>query len=198
LPQGTSCGATLPPSCAAWTGRAAAKEHREQDPNDFTQAFLLAPYAAFDLGHNSLRQRQVLQGVVLGCSSPLRLALITLQAFMSFAAAALSGCSVLMAYRWLGDRMLSFVPFVWASWYEGHLVPSIVRVQNCSRSGDNTPTARSCKLFIMKKFYVISYKKPRQDSLTFSIGKVSEDLEKTLSIWGDAPLLYYGYWPFTT
>ena len=51
-------------------------------PDDFAQQLVLAARAPFQLGHDGLRQSQVLQGTVQSLGSPLCLAPIALQTFL--------------------------------------------------------------------------------------------------------------------
>jgi hypothetical protein len=65
---------------------------------------VLAASAAFDLRHQVCWQAQVLRGLVQGLRRLLRLAPITLEAFMRLQATALSGCCLLFGVSFAGGH----------------------------------------------------------------------------------------------
>jgi hypothetical protein len=77
-----------------------------QRSDDFTQELVLVVQAACDLGHDGLRQGQVLQGVVQGLGGPWRLASITLKTCMGLQATALSGFGWLCGVSFEGGHSM--------------------------------------------------------------------------------------------
>src|SRR5262249_61117320 len=75
------------------------------------QQLLLAPYAAFDLGHEVFRQPQVIEGLLEGLSGPLRLAAVVREALLRCAISASSGFGVFFhgSCAWGPDVLLYFV-----------------------------------------------------------------------------------------
>ena len=64
----------------------------------------MAAQAPFDLGHEVFRKPQVIEGLLEGLSSPLRLAPITLQTLLRCAAATLSGFGVFFCGSFAGGH----------------------------------------------------------------------------------------------
>jgi hypothetical protein len=65
---------------------------------------VLAAQAPFQLGHDGLRQSQVLQGTVQGLGSPLCVVPIALQTFLGLSAVALSGFGLLFGVSFPGGH----------------------------------------------------------------------------------------------
>ena len=82
------------PYSAQFRGRAAAKERGKHASEAFSQAFLLAAQASFDLLDEGVGERSLLAGLCEGLGSPLDLGLVTLKALMGCLAAALGGLSL--------------------------------------------------------------------------------------------------------
>src|SRR5262249_25900528 len=90
---------------------AATKEGRKHHPDDLAQQFLLPPEAPFDLGHEVVRQPQVIEGLLEGLSGVLRLTAITLQTLLRRALTAPSGLGGFFrgSCAWGHDVLLCFV-----------------------------------------------------------------------------------------
>jgi hypothetical protein len=72
---------------------------------------VLAAQAAFNLGHEIVRQPQVIEGLLEGLSGPLRLAAIACKALLRCAITAASGSGVVLgiSFVWGHDVLLCFV-----------------------------------------------------------------------------------------
>jgi hypothetical protein len=80
----------IPASYAAEFGvGATAKQGRAHHSNDFPQELLLAAQAPCDLGHEVFRKPQVIESLLEGLGSMLRLAAVALEAFSGSTAPAL-------------------------------------------------------------------------------------------------------------
>jgi len=78
------------------------KQRGKHDPEDFAQELVLTPQTPFDLDHQVFGKAQVMEGLLHGCGSVLRLATISCKALVRCAITASSGFGVVfgVAFVW--------------------------------------------------------------------------------------------------
>src|SRR5215471_289274 len=103
----------------------APKQWRTHHSDDFAQELVLAPQAAFDLGHEVFRQPQVIEGLLEGLGGMLRLAAVPRETLLRCAIMALSGFGVFFCVScgWRHGALLCTVWIVGGRG-EGHQVSS--------------------------------------------------------------------------
>jgi len=82
----------------------ASKERGKHESDDFAQQLLLGLQAAFDLGHQGIREIQVLQGLMEGRDILLGLGALLLEALVGLEATAFSGFGLFVGVSFHGGH----------------------------------------------------------------------------------------------
>jgi hypothetical protein len=112
-PEQTGGQVLVPTSHTTQFRMGAAPEQRgTHHPDDFPQELVLAVQAPFDLGREVFRKSKVIEGLLEGLSSLLRLPSVSLKTLLSVEAATLSGFRVFCGVS-LRGRHAALLRFVW-------------------------------------------------------------------------------------
>jgi len=96
----------------------ASKERGKHERDDFAQQLLLGLQAAFDLGHQGIREIQVLQGLMEGLDIVLGLSALLPEALLGFESTAFSGFGLFVEVSFHGghgELLRTVLEFLWGS-----------------------------------------------------------------------------------